>query len=348
MHPPTRHPTRFASGLDLAELPWFELRDGRLVRDPSLGPAIDVHTHLALSFIRQDTVDLSAAPRPAEHYLPVDAALDLEVYANRNFTPEHMKAMKLDLGLKGVLGLEGMRDTHTAPNLVREMEELGIVAAVLLPIDLPVISRNAEAFLEAADRHAPLVGFGSVHPFEEDYAGRLERQKRAGARGVKIHPAVQMLPPDHPRAMEVYRTCGELGLPVFWHCGPVDIEGRWGRYCSQLKHYWRAVQAFPDTTFVLGHSGAMQLDQGIELARMYPNVWCEIASQSVAHVGRLIEEVPIERVMFGTDWPFYHQAAGLAKVLIATEDKPTERAMLLHQNAMRLLNLDPASVGLAA
>lgn len=340
MDSPFPHPTRFPSGLDLAELPWFELRDGRLVRDPSLGPAIDVHTHLALSFVRKDSVDLMSAPRPAEHYLPQDAPLDLDVYANRNFSPEAMAAMKQDLGLKGILGLPGMRDTHTGPNLVREMEELGIVASVLLPIELPRISRNAEAFLEVAEQLPPLVGFGSVHPFETHYGERLERQKRAGARGVKIHPAVQSLPPDHPKAMEVYRACGELGLPVFWHCGPVDIEGRWGRYCSQVKHYWRAIKAYPETTFVLGHSGAMQMDLAIELAQTYPNVWCEIASQSVTHVRRLAREVPIERLMFGTDWPFYHQAAGLAKVFMATEGLPDERAMILHQNAMRLLGMD--------
>lgn len=338
------YPTRFASSFELAQLPWFEMRDGRLIRDPSLGPAIDVHTHLALSFIRKDTVDLLAKPRPAEHYLPLDANLDLDVYANRNFTPEHMSAMKRDLGIKGLLGLPGMRDTHTGPNLVQEMEELGIVTSVLLPIELPKISRNAEAFLNVAQNLPPLIAYGSVHPFEKGFAQRLERQKAAGARGVKIHPAVQMLPPDHPRCMEVYRTCGELGLAVFWHCGPVDIEGRWGRYCSQLKHYWRAVRCYPETTFVLGHSGALQMEMGIELANTYDNVYCEIASQSASNVRKLVEEAPIERLMFGTDWPFYHQAAGLAKVLMATEDKPSERSRVLHENAMQLLGLDTSEV----
>ncbi len=334
------YPTYYPSSYALAELPWFEMRNGRLVRDPDLGPAIDVHTHLALSFLRRDTVDLDSSPRPAEHYLPLDAPIDLDVYANRNFTPEHMKAMKADLGLGGALGWPGMRDTHTAPNLLQDMEDLGVIASVLLPIELPKISNNAESYLKVAKKHAPLVPFGSVHPMEKGFAERLERQKRAGARGVKIHPSVQMLPPDHPRCLEVYRVCGELGLTIFWHCGPVDIEGRWGRYCSQVKHYWKAVRDNPDTTFVLGHSGALQMDMGIELVNSYDNVMCEIASQSATNVRRLVNEVPIDRLMFGTDWPFYHQSAGLAKVLMATEGRPTERAQVLHGNARRL-GLDP-------
>lgn len=341
-------PTRYSSSFALADLPWFELRDGRIVRDPDLGPAIDVHTHLALSFIRKDTVDLRSAPRPTEHYLPLDAALDLDVYANRNFTDTTLASMKRDLGLGGIFGLEGPRDTHTAPNLVSEMAELGVVASVLLPIDFPSISRNAEAYLDVAVNYDALVGFGSVHPFDSGYVERLEAQKRAGARGVKIHPAVQMLPADHPKALAVYRTCGDLDLPVFWHCGPVDIEGRWGRYCSQVKHYWKAVRECPGTTFVLGHSGALQMDMAIELLGAYPNVYAEIASQGVSNIRRLVDEVPIERMMFGTDWPFYHQGAGLAKILMATEGEPKKRAMVMHENAINLLGLDAAALGVKA
>jgi predicted TIM-barrel fold metal-dependent hydrolase len=334
------YPTQFESSYALAELPWFELRDGRLYRDPELGVAIDVHTHLAQSFFKKDSVDLRACPRPAEHYLPLDARLNLDDYANLNFTPEHMKALKRDLGLGGVFGKAGMRDTHTAPNLMSDMADLGIVASVLLPIDMPRISRNAEAYLEIADECPPLVGFGSVHPFEKGFAARLERQKAAGALGIKIHPGVQMLRPDHKRAMDVYRVCGELDLPVFWHCGPVEIESRWGRYCSQVRHYVKAVKECSDTTFVLGHSGALQMDQGLELMQDHDNVWAEIASQGVTNVRRLVENAPIERLMFGTDWPFYHQGAGLAKILMATEGEPTKRAMVMRQNAQRLLGIE--------
>lgn len=42
-------------------------------------------------------------------------------------------------------------------------------------------------------------------------------------------------------------------------------------------------------------------------------------------------------MLFGTDWPFYHLAASLAKVLIVTEDSPEVRASILRGNALRLL-----------
>ena len=329
----------FFSGLALAELPWFGVREGRLVlEDDSVGPVIDVHTHLALTFLRRRSVDLCCAPRPAEHYLPQSNALDMEAYQNVNFTPADLRRMKWDLGPRSVTK-RGMRATHTVPNLLGEMDELGVLASVLLPIDFPVLSWNAEAYLEASRGEERLVCLGSVHSHKRRAAEVLEAQKRDGARGIKVHPAVQLVEADHPKAMAIYRACADLNLPVLWHCGPVGIEGKRARRCSQVKHYWRAIHENPDVTFILGHSGALQVSMGLELAQRYPNVHLELASQGLSNVRRIVEEAPIERVMFGSDWPFYHQSIGIAKVLMATEDKPAARRLVLRENAARLFGV---------
>ena len=59
----TTFPTRFDSTLDLARLPWFEVRGGnRLVMTDDavaeVGPIIDMHTHLAMGFFRKLRVAL--------------------------------------------------------------------------------------------------------------------------------------------------------------------------------------------------------------------------------------------------------------------------------------------------
>ncbi|MGM0576072.1 MAG: amidohydrolase family protein [Myxococcota bacterium] len=334
------HPTTFPSIRALSRLPWFELRDDGLLgmADPDVGPVVDSHTHLALAFASLRQVDLQSSPGPTEHYLSMERPLDFDVYVNRNFTEDDLGRMKRDLSLKSMTA-GGMRRTHTIPNLLREMRALGVARSVLLPIELPKISRNAETWLEVTRDEEELVCFGSVHPYDKDIADRLARQKEMGARGVKIHPATQLITPDHPRAQAVYRVCADLDLPVLWHCGPVDIEPAAGRYCSQVKHYWPAIHHNPDTTFLLGHSGAMQVELGLQLAKTYPNVWLELSSQSLPSIRRILEEGPADRIVFGTDWPFYPLAIQLAKVLIATEDDPGMRRRVLRDNASRLLGL---------
>ncbi len=328
--------TRYADHYALAELPYFEVRDERLVlADPELGSAIDVHTHLALSYVRKNPVDLWKEHERTQHYLDLSQPLDLEVYINKNFPEPDLKRMKRDLTLKSVTG-SGMRVTHTVPNLAREMAELNISHSVLLPIDFPILSHNADAYLDVAAERDDMVTLGSVHPLARKVGDKLEAQKARGARGIKIHPAVQMIAPNHPKAMALYALAGELDLPILWHCGPVGIEPKRGRRLSQLPLYAPAVAENPGTTFVLGHSGALQMEQALALALEHDNVYLEVSCQSLTNVRRILAEAPPDRIMMGSDWPFYHQAPVMAKVLIASEGQPALRRRVLRDNAARL------------
>ena len=325
---------------DLARLPWFEVHEGRLVlADRGVGPVIDMHSHIALAYLLPMRVDLDRATDHVEHYLPGCCAIDFEVYQNKNFTPETLQAMKRDLTL-GSLSRGGMRATHTVPNLVREMDELGVAHSVLLPIDLPYISRNAAHALAAARRQSRLISFGSVHPIVDRVGERLDDQAHAGARGVKMHPAVQLMAPNHPRAMALYRLCAERDLPLIWHCGPVGIELASGRRRSQVALYEEPIAAHPRTRFVLGHAGALQMEQALDLACRYPNVWLELSGQSLSNVRTILERADPDRVVYGSDWPFYHQALGIAKVLLATEGRADLRRKVLYGNAAALLGME--------
>ena len=331
--------TIFENLLDLARLPYFAVDGGRLVlTDRSVGPIIDVHAHLALSYLRSGTVELSRHNGSAEHYLPAASRLDLDIYVNKNFTPERIKAMSRDLTMNSFRS-KGIRRSHTVPTLTGEMGELGIEQTVILPIDLPVLSKNTEAFVEAARAESRLVSFGSVHPYTRDLEGALENQLNLGVKGMKMHPAVQCVRPDNGRAMKLYRLCGERGLPVLWHCGPVGIEPRLGRYLCQVRWYERPIDENPGTTFVLGHSGALQMEEALALSKRYPNVYLDLSCQSVSNVRTLVDHADPDRILFGSDWPFYHQAIPLAKVLMATEGRPDLRRKILYGNGARMLGL---------
>jgi uncharacterized protein len=333
-------PTRFPEVLGLATLPWFGLEDGRLVlKDEGLGPIVDVHTHLSLTYVYRKTVDLEAVTGPTEHYLPIHGRpLDLDVYMNRNFSKDDLQRLQKDLSLASVTK-SGMRVTHTATNLLHEMREVGISASLLLPIDFPVLSYNAAAYLQVAADHPRLPSLGCVHPYARDVPGKLDAQKAAGAKGIKVHPAVQLMAPDNERAMRLYRLCAERDLPILFHCGPVGIENAYSRSLCRLHLYRNAVAENPNVTFVLGHSGALEMEQALALCCQYENVFLELSCQAVSNVRRIIKEAPSDRLMLGSDWPFYHQAIPLAKVLLATEGCKALRPKIFWENAARVFKL---------
>jgi hypothetical protein len=333
---------RFATHYELARLPYFEVRGGRLVlADPSFAPSIDMHTHVANTYVIARQVDLNRFYPETDLWLPMDAFVDLDVYANQNVTDELRTKMALGFFARSVLDPigGGMRKSATFPNLVRDAAEMGITTSLVLPIEWPILSRNAETQLRAARGRTDVICIGSVHPSARDPAGALDRQRALGARGIKLHPNVQMMRPDSPKALALQRLCAERGMFVLWHCGPCGIEAWSAQQRSQVRYYERAIAESPDGTFVLGHAGALQMEQALDLARRYANVWLELSCQSLTNLRRILDRGPHERLVLGSDWPMYHQSIPLAKLLIVTEGDPTLRRRILYDNAARLLGL---------
>lgn len=337
------HPTRFDSIYDLARLPWFDIADGhRLVVDPAVGPIIDMHTHVAIAYLLKHRIDVMRSTPRTAYYLPLDAPIDLDLYSNANLDDEAMFSMKLDMSLMSLTPW-GKRATHTAPNLLRDMDDLGIVNSVILPFDLPFGPSNANVFLDVAQRFPRLLSFGSVHPRDRDVEAKLTEQIDRGARGMKLHPNGQFLAPDAPPVVHFCGRCGARDLPVLFHCGPVGIEPKAAERRSQANRYERTIAENPGTTFVLGHSGALQHRVAIEFAAKYPNTWFELSCLGLSALREVLEVVPPERVLYGTDWPFYHQSLTMARLLIALDGEPERLRSVFHDNASRLLGLSSAA-----
>ncbi len=317
---------------------YFEVRDGRLRLVEGLGPICDVHTHLAQSYVPTGDVDL-ARDAVADLYLDPDRELDLDVYMNRNFDDAGLARMKRDLSI-GSLRDEGMRATHTAPALERQMDDTRVTRSVILAIDLPHTNRNTDSYITVSEGREGLVPVAAIHPMAPRAEALLRAAVARGARGLKMHPAVQLMRPDHPRAMRLYEICGELGIPVMWHCGPVGITSKAADERCHIKHYWQPIHDLPETTFVLGHSGALMYEMAVKLACLYENVYYEVASQGVPAIKHILKSAPPERVMNGSDFPFYHLGTSVLKVLEATEGDEPLRRKVLWENAARVYRLE--------
>jgi hypothetical protein len=339
---------RYRGYRGLAELPWFELDDrGRLVCTlADLPPAIDFHCHLGMSLGLAPEIDLLARTDRVQHLLDCDGRrpgceLDLDVYINANFTEEDLAALRKDAIAQALWGSEPAA-THTIPNLLAEMDDTKVARAVILPIEvgLPLRDDLAQRWLDAIDASGAADRFvrgASVHPRDPDKLEKLRRLASEGAQVVKLHPAVQRFFPDSPEAMEVYAECESLGLVVFFHGGRAGIEPHYAHQFTPMRNYAPAFERFPGVSFVLGHAGARDVADAIPLAARHPNVHLGIHGQGVTVLREILDRVGPGKLLFGTDWPFYHLAATLAKVLMVTEGDPDARRAILADNAEALL-----------
>jgi len=338
---------RFRGYRGLAELPYFELDENGELRltVEGLPPGIDFHAHLGMNLLFAPELDLLQRTPRTRYLLDCDrenpgCEIDLDVYINSAFSEEMHEELESELASQLFFG-SGAAATHTIPNLVAELDRVGFGEAALLPIapGLPFGDRLTETWLDAiarSDRRERLIPFASVHPSWSDARARLRGYAERGARGVKLHPEMQRFFPDAPDSMEVYAECEQLGLPIIFHAGRSGIEPEFMRKYALIRRWEAPVRDFPRVQFVLGHAGARDVDDAIELARAHDNVWLEITGQGVTKLGEIIERVGTEKLVFGSDWPFYPLAATLAKVLLVTEKQPAARALILRTNAERI------------
>jgi len=333
----------------LAELPWFKLDEsGQLVcRDESVPRSIDVHAHLGISVLFAPDVDLQANPERVKHLLDCDdrepgCLLDLDVYANGNFTEDRLRDLRWSTIAQGLWG-SSYAETQTIPGILREMDAMRVDHAFILPIKtgMPFGDNLTERWRQAIDTAGAgrrLIAGQSVHPGGANQIQELQAHVAEGARLIKLHPTVQSFYPDDPSLYPLYEEAQRLGVVVFFHGGRAGIEPESRHRYALPRHYEGVLKNFPGLNVIMGHAGARDSEAMLELALRYDNAWLGIHGQSVTHLETIIRETGGERLLFGTDWPFYHIGMSLAKVLICTAapGRTGLRSAILRDNALSL------------
>jgi len=202
---------------------------------------------------------------------------------------------------------------------------------------------------DMARRHPELLAFVAADPWALDGAEArahlAEMVTAHGARGVKLHPVLQQFSASDPRLHPIYETCRDLAIPIVAHSGPSRV----GAQLAEPRAFAEALRAFPDLTIVLAHLGGGAWGQTLEIARAFPNACfdcCEILAwtgatnaPSDAQLARLIREIGPDRVLMGSDFPWYGLGETVEHVMSLPLLSREEKAAILGANAARLFRL---------
>lgn len=332
---------------DFIKLPYFELdEDKKLILKPHYKKyhIIDSHTHLAWSYLFARKIDLHARYGQTLHFFPERGNdIDLNHYSAVDFEANTAKKARFET-VRGAFNSQGFGRTHTIPNMLEEMDRMGISQSVALAIDFPLVSNNSEHMLTSIATQKEIkkriIPFISLHPLDFHKERKLKEFIRQGARGIKLHPQIQLFKPTDRGAYEIYELAKKYKLPILFHTGLSPISPRWQKRFVEFSEFEKVCKDFPENTFILGHSGVLEYKAAMELSRTYTHVCLELSGQPPHAIREMIEKNGHEKLLFGSDWPYYPSAIPLAKVLIATEGlKEDVRAGLLGTNARRILHL---------
>lgn len=167
-----------------------------------------------------------------------------------------------------------------------------------------VIPANAFA-IELAQKHPEVIPFGTIHPDHTEWKEQLDTLRKAGVKGLKLHPDFQGFWLNDPRLLPIIE---EAQRDFIFLCHIGDKLPPAQNYSCPYK-LAALIESFPQARFIAAHFGGfMHWEYALE-SLAGKNVWFDTSS-SLEFIPQhtlmqLLQKHPREKFLFGSDYPLY-------------------------------------------
>lgn len=210
----------------------------------------------------------------------------------------------------------------TGEKLIMEMDRAGIDMAAVLVLDYGLFEGESKVSIEEQNKiHAELqerypdriLAFASVDPNRPD-AEKILRKcfEEWNMSGLKLHPATGF----YPNSKETYKIldiANEFKKPVIFHTGQMVLPGR-SKFVDPIYLDDVCID-YPDLWIQAAHMGFGWSHELFHMGDTRPNLlvdfsgWQIMAEKNFHHfcstLRLCLDEFTKERVLFGTDNPYY-------------------------------------------
>jgi uncharacterized protein len=177
-------------------------------------------------------------------------------------------------------------------------------------------------------------------------SAHLAELAASGVLGVKLHPVSHSFVPNDPRLHPMYELCADAGLVVLSHSGP-GPAGAAGS--AKPSDFAPVLRKWPDLRLVLAHLGGASWRETAAVAADFPQLVFDLSeiiewtgaphAPSAAELAALIRQIGADRVMLGSDFPWYDPLRTADRVAGLPSLSNAERTAVLGGTAMRVFRL---------
>ena len=204
--------------------------------------------------------------------------------------------------------------------LKHELQAAEVHGSLLLPTaPMNAVRKVNDLFLETIKGEERLLTAGTLHPFYPDIDGEIERLSHHNVRALKFSSFSQGIDLEAEETLSLFDKISSHNhsqkaqffaiLDTFYHADFYFGVPR--KYVTTPEKLARLVTSFPDINFVGAHMGGLMAPfREIEKYMVgHKNFYLE--TSNAAHVLsrneflRLLNYHGPERILFGTDWPWF-------------------------------------------
>lgn len=236
------------------------------------------------------------------------------------------------IDVSNIIGHHRFKDTITAEDLLKQMDNAGIDMAVIMSHAESMDNRTIEdAMNQYPDR---FIGLYTVNPWNENSAEELEKAFERGFKGLHMNPNRHgYMLCEYPVFYPLLKVCETYHLPV-WCYGAAEVF-------SNPVFFSQIAKDFPDVNIIMGRMG-LQYDNAsaVQVASEYKNIYLETSSSMDFNVHRAIKAAGVDKVLLGTGTPEagYFEME-LVKVRNAARIYPGGETKILGDNAARIFHI---------
>lgn len=222
--------------------------------------------------------------------------------------------------------------------------DLSVVCPVATNVRQPEkINRLAAELNEKMDETG-VFSFGAIHPECENYKEIIDDIVAMDLRGIKLHPDYQKMFFDDEKYIRVMDYAANKGLGIIVHAGE-DVGLPDTIHCTpdMILNVWKHIQ--PEK-LILAHMGGWRLWDEVEEKIVGLPLYLDTAvvlnskfpvKLSSEQFRRMVRNHGADKILYGTDSPWYEQAQALNDFENAHLGEK-EKKLILGENANRLFH----------
>ena len=291
--------------------------------------------------------------------LDLDALTAIDVHVHVHADQHGHLALDDELNAAAAKYFKGDPYDPTVHDIAADYREKKM-AAVIFTVDAEAATgqmtlSNEEIADAAAEYPDVLIPFGSIDPARGKAGIRAARRlvEDHGVRGFKFHPSFQDFLPHDRTVYPLYEELQSLGVPALFHTGQTGIgaglpggRGIKLRYSDPMLLDDVAAD-FPGLTIIMAHPSVPWQDAAISVATHKANVYIDLSGWSPKYfppqLVRAANTMLKTKVLFGSDYPLLRPERWI-RDFEALEIKDEVRPLIMKENAIQALNLDPTAL----
>lgn len=215
---------------------------------------------------------------------------------------------------------------YDAAGTVKRMDEVGVerfVISDIKSIENDPDSGNARAAAACAEFPGRIYAYGGYAPskYAKNIAAFEKFLDQPGFIGIKFHCQLHNTRPESPLYQPAFEVANERGLPILTHgVLPPDL----------LR---KLLAEKPNLTYIAAHFAASPPEGNepyLAIAREFSNFYFDTTGSVIRFGGfaRLTERMPVEQILYGSDFPIMDFPYQLGRVLYADVSDTVKRTIL--------------------